>query len=52
VIATGLARLVRDPHSVHHYEQALKPWGPGVMDQVIAITPHMITGIRLTGCCG
>jgi hypothetical protein len=49
VIATGLARLVRDPHSVHRYEQALERRAPGVMDQVIAITPHMITGIRLTG---
>jgi hypothetical protein len=49
VIATGPARLVRDPHSVHRYEQALEPWAPGVRDQVIAITPQMITGIRLTG---
>ena len=49
VIATGLARLVRDPDSVHRYGQALEPWASGVMDQVIAITPQMITGIRLVG---
>jgi len=52
VIATGLARLVRDPNSVHRYEQALEPWVAGVMDQVIAITPQTINGVRLVGWCG
>jgi len=52
VIATGLARLVHDPDSVHRYEQALEPWVAGVMDQVIAITPQTINGVRLVGWCG
>jgi nitroimidazol reductase NimA-like FMN-containing flavoprotein (pyridoxamine 5'-phosphate oxidase superfamily) len=52
VIATGLARLVRDPDSVHRYEQALEPWAAGTMNQVIAITPQFITGVRLAGWCG
>lgn len=52
VIATGLARLVRDPDLVHRYEQALEPWAAGAMDQVITITPQIITGIRLVGWCG
>jgi nitroimidazol reductase NimA-like FMN-containing flavoprotein (pyridoxamine 5'-phosphate oxidase superfamily) len=52
VIATGLARLVRDPDSAVRYKQALEPWAAGAMDQVIAITPQTITGIRLVGWCG
>lgn len=52
VIATGLARLVRGPDLVHRYEQALEPWAAAAMDQVIAITPQMITGVRLVGWCG
>ena len=52
VIATGLARLVRDPDSAGRYKQALEPWAAGTMDQVIAITPQTITGIRLAGWCG
>ena len=51
VIATGLARLVTDPGQARRYEQALEPWVMGAMDQVIAITPGTITGIRLAGWC-
>lgn len=51
VIATGTARLVTEPESVRRYQQALEPWVAQSMDQVIAITPAMITGIRLAGWC-
>ena len=51
VIATGTARLVTDPEAVSRYQHALEPWVTQPMDQVIAITPAMITGIRLAGWC-
>jgi hypothetical protein len=49
VIATGTARPITDPAAVRRYRQALQPWEAEPMDQIIAITPAMITGIRLTG---
>ncbi|HEX6453794.1 MAG TPA: pyridoxamine 5'-phosphate oxidase family protein [Trebonia sp.] len=49
VIATGTARLITDPAAVRRYQQALQPWVAEPMDQVIAISPAMITGIRLAG---
>ena len=49
VIATGMARLVREPAVIARYEQLLEPWVQGQMDYVIAIEPQMITGIRLAG---
>jgi len=52
VIATGPARLVRDHDSVRRYRQALEPWAAGTMDQVIAIRPQTLTGVRLVGWCG
>jgi nitroimidazol reductase NimA-like FMN-containing flavoprotein (pyridoxamine 5'-phosphate oxidase superfamily) len=51
VIVTGTARLVTGPEAVSRYRQALEPWVTRPMDQVIAITPEMITGIRLAGWC-
>jgi nitroimidazol reductase NimA-like FMN-containing flavoprotein (pyridoxamine 5'-phosphate oxidase superfamily) len=51
VIATGMARLVTDPGAVSRYQRTLEPWVRGPMDQVIAITPGTITGIRLAGWC-
>lgn len=51
VIATGVARLVTDPGAVRRYQRMLEPWVAGPMDQVIAITPGTITGIRLLGWC-
>jgi len=51
VIATGVARLVRDPAAAARYEQLLEPWVAGQMDYVIAIKPQFITGIRLVGWC-
>jgi nitroimidazol reductase NimA-like FMN-containing flavoprotein (pyridoxamine 5'-phosphate oxidase superfamily) len=52
VVATGLARLVRDPGLASRYQRQLEPWAAGDMAQVIAITPQTITGIRLVGWCG
>jgi nitroimidazol reductase NimA-like FMN-containing flavoprotein (pyridoxamine 5'-phosphate oxidase superfamily) len=52
VVATGLARLVREPGSGDSYREALEPWVADAMDQVIAITPQTIIGIRLVGWCG
>jgi nitroimidazol reductase NimA-like FMN-containing flavoprotein (pyridoxamine 5'-phosphate oxidase superfamily) len=51
VIATGLARPVREPAAIERYEQVLEPWIAGQMDYVIAITPQFISGIRLVGWC-
>lgn len=51
VIATGMARLVREPAAVERYQQLLEPWAAGQMDYVIAVEPQIITGIRLMGWC-
>ena len=51
VIATGMARLVRDPAAITRYQQLLEPWAAGQMDYVIAIRPQITTGIRLVGWC-
>jgi nitroimidazol reductase NimA-like FMN-containing flavoprotein (pyridoxamine 5'-phosphate oxidase superfamily) len=51
VIVTGMARMVRDPAAVSRYERLLRPWADGQMDQVIAITPQIVTGLRLAGWC-
>jgi hypothetical protein len=51
VIATGMARLVRDPDTITRYQQLLEPWVAGQMDHVITIKPEIITGIRLVGWC-
>jgi nitroimidazol reductase NimA-like FMN-containing flavoprotein (pyridoxamine 5'-phosphate oxidase superfamily) len=51
VIATGIARLVTDPGAVGRYQRSLEPWVARPMDQVIAITPETVTGIRLAGFC-
>jgi len=49
VIATGLARLVREPAAVARYERMLEPWEDRPMNRVIAIRPEILTGIRLVG---
>ena len=51
VIATGMARLVRDPAAISRYEQLLRPWTDSQMNHVIAIKPQFITGLRLAGWC-
>jgi hypothetical protein len=49
VIATGIARLIHDPSLVKRYERALEPWPGQSADQVIAITPELLAGVRLVG---
>lgn len=51
VIATGLARLVTDPDDIARYTTAVEPWIAGEMDQVVAIEPQFMSGIRLVGWC-
>jgi len=51
VIVTGLARLVTDPGAIARYADALKPWIAGEMNQVVAIEPRFVSGIRLVGWC-
>ena len=51
VIVTGMARLVQDPAAVRRYKELLTPWADVQMDYVIAITPQVITGLRLVGWC-
>ena len=51
VIATGMARLVREPAAIARYEQLLEPWMAGQMDHVISIEPRFVSGIRLVGWC-
>jgi nitroimidazol reductase NimA-like FMN-containing flavoprotein (pyridoxamine 5'-phosphate oxidase superfamily) len=49
VIATGLARLVTDPADLARYATAVEPWVAGEMNQVVAIEPRFMSGIRLVG---
>ena len=51
VIATGIARLVTDSGAVSRYQRSLEPWVARPMDQVIALTPETVTGMRLAGFC-
>ncbi len=51
VIATGEARLVREPAAVARYQRLFQPWVDGRMDYVIAIKPQILTGIQLVGWC-
>lgn len=51
VIATGMARLVRDPAAIARYKRMLEPWVDSQMDQVIAVRAPEITGLRLVGWC-
>jgi hypothetical protein len=48
VIATGVARPVRDPEAIARYERRLEPWTGREMDYVIAITPEIVTGLRIS----
>jgi hypothetical protein len=51
VIVTGLARMVTDPGAIARYADALEPWMAGDMNQVVAIEPRFVSGIRLVGWC-
>jgi len=47
VIVTGVARRVKAPDAVAHYQHALRPWVAGDMDYVIRIHPELVTGFAL-----
>lgn len=46
VVVTGLAQTVTDPEQVLRYERLLHPW-VNTADSVLAIEPHIVTGIRI-----
>lgn len=46
VVVTGLATTVTDPEHIARYEQLLQPW-VNTVDTVVAIEPHIVTGIRI-----
>jgi Pyridoxamine 5'-phosphate oxidase len=48
VIVVGRASRVTDPSEIARYQQALRPWVSGDMDEVIAITAEMVDGFQLT----
>jgi nitroimidazol reductase NimA-like FMN-containing flavoprotein (pyridoxamine 5'-phosphate oxidase superfamily) len=48
VIVTGTATLVRDPDQLARYERLLQPWMDGAMENVVRISPDIVTGFRLT----
>ncbi|MFG3437596.1 pyridoxamine 5'-phosphate oxidase family protein [Nonomuraea sp. NPDC047897] len=47
VIVTGVARLVSDLEEAARYRARLRPWVSGEMDQVVRISPEIVTGFRL-----
>jgi nitroimidazol reductase NimA-like FMN-containing flavoprotein (pyridoxamine 5'-phosphate oxidase superfamily) len=47
VIVTGTANLVRDPARLATYHQELAPWVGSEMNQVIRISPDLVTGYLL-----
>jgi nitroimidazol reductase NimA-like FMN-containing flavoprotein (pyridoxamine 5'-phosphate oxidase superfamily) len=51
VIATGMAKLIRESAAITRYQQLLEPWAAGQMDYVISIKPQIITCVRLVGWC-
>lgn len=45
VVVTGLATTITDPDRIARYRQLLQPWVNMAMDTVIAIEPHIVTGM-------
>jgi hypothetical protein len=48
VVVTGYARSIRDQAEIVRLNQVLTPWVDMPMDTMIAITPQIVTGYRLT----
>jgi hypothetical protein len=46
VVVTGLGHALTDPEQVRRYERLLQPW-VNHADTVIAITPQIISGLRI-----
>jgi hypothetical protein len=51
VIVTGMARLITSPAAAARYAAAPEPWIAGERNQVVAIEPQFISGVRLVGWC-
>jgi nitroimidazol reductase NimA-like FMN-containing flavoprotein (pyridoxamine 5'-phosphate oxidase superfamily) len=47
VVVTGIAWLVADAERIARYEQVLRPWVTGDMNQMISIDPQLVTGLEL-----
>lgn len=47
VVATGIARAITDPQRLARISARLRPWVDSEMDTAIAITPEIVTGVRL-----
>ncbi|HEX2895262.1 MAG TPA: pyridoxamine 5'-phosphate oxidase family protein [Marmoricola sp.] len=47
VVVTGVARAITDPERLERVGELLQPWVDSAMDTAIAISPELITGIRL-----
>ncbi|MEV5408786.1 pyridoxamine 5'-phosphate oxidase family protein [Thermopolyspora sp. NPDC052614] len=47
VIVTGRAYKVEDPADVARFMELIHPWVSGDMDQVIRVSPEIITGFEL-----
>jgi hypothetical protein len=47
VVVTGYAVPITDPARLARIERHLHPWIESVMDTAIAITPEIVTGMRL-----
>jgi hypothetical protein len=47
VVVTGIATTITDPARLARVEQRLHPWVDSAMDIAIAITPEIVTGLRL-----
>lgn len=47
VVVTGVARTITDPERLARVGELLQPWVDSAMDTAIAISPELVTGIRL-----
>jgi hypothetical protein len=47
VVVTGIATAITDPDRLNRIGERLRPWVDSAMDMAIAITPEIVTGIRL-----
>ncbi|GLW15474.1 MULTISPECIES: pyridoxamine 5'-phosphate oxidase family protein [Streptomyces] len=48
VVVTGYCHLVTDPADLAHYEALLHPWTDHRMTHALRISPHLVTGVRLS----
>jgi hypothetical protein len=47
VVVTGIAHLLDDMQMARRYRDRLRPWVTGPLNQVIRITPEIVTGFTL-----